>query len=189
MAKSKRLFAGISLPESVGRPIADWSRRVAADWPDAKWMAWEKYHITVCFFGGVAEADVPVLSDALAAAAASSAPLDLRFSRIEFGPPRGRYGTMFWASFEPTPAFAAAVKAVRNAALPFAPSIPEEKAALPHVTLARFRRPAMPGKAGLPQPDMPQPLFRADSLTLFESVAGSGGHEYHVLANYPFGVR
>jgi 2'-5' RNA ligase len=59
----------------------------------------------------------------------------------------------------------------------------DEKPFLPHLTLARFREPVDLGRAGFPELD---PIaFRADAISLFQSVPEPQGNRYQLLGSVP----
>ena len=58
---------------------------------------------------------------------------------------------------------------------------PEERAFLPHVTVARVRRGSRPLRRGLPAPPA-LPAFHWPSLTLYRSQLAPGGARYEALA-------
>ncbi len=175
----KRLFAAIALPPDLAGEIAAEERRLAGGLRGGRWTAEADLHITVCFFGDVEEEDVPALTRVLTAAVSSVPAPQFLFDGFTAAPPGSRRQSMIWAVFDGGEEYAELVRAVRTAAGPFALDMPQEKEAIAHVTMARFRdglaaRPPF-GKAA------PAP-FRAATCDLMESRLTPAGPVYSVLA-------
>lgn len=188
-----RLFLAIEIPQAVRREVA---RRIAGlrdRLPRARWVDPEILHLTLLFFGQVAEAEVPALGTALRAAFARHAPMELRLAGGGTFPPR-RPARVAWVSLETTeamenPDHLAALQADATAAA--AESIgfvPEDRPFHPHVTVARCEpfwprdaaekfAAAFPGAVGQP--------WVADHGVLFESKLSPRGPRYRAVELLP----
>ena len=61
-----RLFVAVPLPDDVRAALADRVRALHADAPAGlRWAAPERWHLTLCFLGEVAEARVPRVTDSI----------------------------------------------------------------------------------------------------------------------------
>ena len=116
--ESKRLFVACDLPPDTAAAIAEWQRTTLA--PRAELRVAPTLHLTLCFLGDVPTARIPALEEALRAV--SFSPL-----RLDVG------GTLMALQAEVSGALAE-----RRLCKP------EKRPFLPHVTVARYRRPGPP---------------------------------------------
>ena len=58
-----RLFVAIRLPEHVVAHVDDALAGARSEHPDLRWVPPERWHLTLAFFGEVAERDVPALRE------------------------------------------------------------------------------------------------------------------------------
>lgn len=185
----RRLFAAIELPPPLIAALDSYGRSEAQHWRGAKWTATDDLHITVGFFGNVADGKIEPMTKALAEVCSRHAAFQIVFQRVELAPP-GRRPTMIWASFLPSGDFDALSADVRAAVVPFAPEMPAAKESRPHVTLARFkdRVAVRPGEKTAPLGADPG-AFIAGRVALFESKLASGGPTYEKIAEFVLGGR
>lgn len=179
-----RLFLALEPPATFRRAIA---RRVAERrdaLPAASWVRESNLHLTLVFLGEVEE---PALADVVAALESAQARAPARaVSPVSAGgfPERGRV-RIVWLGLEPASELGGVAAAFRAAATSAGLGF-DAKPFLPHLTLARCRRP-WPGvwreRLGELVPEEP-PAFVAERATLFSSVLGSGGPAYTPLAEF-----
>ncbi len=135
-----RVFAALELPrenqERLGEVLL--GLEAAAPPRTVHWVRPEAIHLTLKFYGDVAEADRPGIEAALAEAAAGARPLQLSLEGLGVFP-NARRPQVVWTGLggelEPLLALQAAL-AEKSAALGFAP---EARAFVPHLTLGRIR--------------------------------------------------
>lgn len=126
---SLRLFAALALPDDVADRLVALMKGV----PGAKWRPRENLHLTLRFFGDVAEPVADDIDAELSSAAEACAPFEMQLRRAgSFG---GADPHALWIGASETPALAklatACERAARRAKLK-----PEPRAFTPHVTLA-----------------------------------------------------
>ena len=172
-----RLFVALRPPPAMRAALL----HVAAEIPGARWQGDERLHLTLRFIG---EVDRHVAEDVAAALGSVSHPgFALRLDGIGCFERRGRIDNI-WAGVtphEPVRSLHATVtSALRRAGIP-----PEERAFVPHVTLARFTRGPASADA-LPIARLwPQPVeARFDHFLLYESELGAAGPHYSAIARY-----
>lgn len=176
-----RLFAAIALPAearaALRQAVAPWR---AEPWP-VRWVDAESYHVTLQFFGEAPPAVVPALSQALAAAAAGTPPLDLCLTGFGVFPGPGR-ARVLWADLAAPPALELLQHRLVSATAPL--GFADERLRFqPHVTLGRVRANHRLGRAAVDRL-LAQPMehpFVAEEVALFQSRPAPGGARYHVL--------
>jgi RNA 2',3'-cyclic 3'-phosphodiesterase len=167
-----RLFVAIDFPAELKLGLAG----LCAGVPGVKWVAPEKFHLTLRFIGDV--------DDATAAAIAAA------LGRIEM--PRfqltlagvGKFGGhTLWVGVEPNPALLRLQSAIESALQQIAPAV-DPRPFMPHVKLARSRR-----RRGFREFLDEHAGFRAEpfevaEFTLVESHPGKSGSIYELRAHY-----
>ncbi|WP_184028959.1 RNA 2',3'-cyclic phosphodiesterase [Sphingomonas yantingensis] len=173
-----RLFVGLRPPPAIRELLIDTMGGV----PGARWQSDEQLHLTLRFVG---ELDRRTAEDAAhALASIHAAPIELRIDGVGRFDSRGRTNAL-WAGVRPHDAVTALHKKV-DQALVRAGLVPERRAYLPHVTLARMGGGAgaadrwLADHAGLAS----QP-FTLGHFMLFESHLGHGGASYEAVERYP----
>lgn len=147
----------------------------------ARWQDEDQLHLTLRFIG---EVDRHVAEDIAAALGSVSHPgFSLRLDGVGSFDRRGRIDNI-WAGVSPHPPVRSLHAAV-TAALLRAGIAPEERAFVPHITLARFSRGNEPS-GPLPMTRLwPAPVEAGfDHFLLYESTLGSGGPAYSAIARY-----
>jgi 2'-5' RNA ligase len=161
-----RLFAAITLPDSIRSELAALLDRLAArGWP-VRWSRPDGLHLTLKFFGDVAPERLGEIGAALETAAAGTLPIPLSLTEPgAFPNPRHpRVLELLVDRIERA-----------SAALGFAA---EAKVFHPHITLGRVRDGAVLPPGVLKQIPVIEEAFVADHLDLFESRPGAGGARY-----------
>jgi 2'-5' RNA ligase len=171
-----RLFAAITLPDSIRSELAALLDRLAArGWP-VRWSRPDGLHLTLKFFGDVAPERLGEIGAALETAAAGTLPIPL--SLTEPGAfPNPRHPRVLWIGIAADRALELLVDRIEraSAALGFAA---EAKVFHPHITLGRVRDGAVLPPGVLKQIPVIEEAFVADHLDLFESRPGAGGARY-----------
>ena len=174
-----RLFAAIALPPEIGAGLV--SRQEGL--PDARWRPMEAFHITLRFFGDVAENVAADLDAELAMV--TGAPLNLELEGVgAFG--EGHEIHAVWAGVVEDPDLRQLARrceaAARRAGLK-----PDARVYKPHVTLAYLRRPN-PGDVAVwiaANNLLKSPPFRATSFGLYSSWRTAEGSRYRLEREYP----
>lgn len=178
---SLRLFAALDLPDDVAERLLALQKGV----PGAKWRPRENLHLTLRFFGEVAEPVADELDAALEQAAAANSAFDLELKGAgSFG---GGEPHTLWIGAARTAALeklqADCERAARRCGLK-----PEPRKFAPHVTIAYLagapldRVQAFESRLGL----FRARPFRVESLALYSSqVRRNAPSLYRVEAEYP----
>ena len=189
-----RLFVALEPPDPVRRRIAalegELRRAAGRAADDVRWVATDSVHLTLQFLGAVPEERIEAVSEALAAAAASSRPLALEVKGAG-GFPNARRPRVVWAGIAgDVAALAALVEDLgrRLAPLGFPP---EARAFSPHLTLGRARdgrggAPGLGGALARVAADDGVP-WRATDVALVESHLSPKGPRYEVRVRAPLG--
>jgi 2'-5' RNA ligase len=142
----RRLFVALDLPEGALATVRAWQELVFADLPDLRIN--HALHLTLCFLGDTPSGAVPRLTEALATVPFSRC--TLAFGEPIFLPERGKKNVVALPLVDTAqePGGLAAVRELQagvGAALAASGFYQlERRAYLPHVTVARFRRPGHP---------------------------------------------
>ncbi|MBZ9645941.1 RNA 2',3'-cyclic phosphodiesterase [Sphingobium sp. 3R8] len=147
----------------------------------ARWQGDDQLHLTLRFIGEVDRHRANDLADALGAI--RFAPFDVHLSGVGAFDRKGVVDTL-WAGGKPRDPLAALHRKIDRVCVSVG-LLPESRAYLPHVTLARFGR-----AGGLIAPFLARhaaltgALFRVDRFTLFESRLGQQRAIYQAIADY-----
>lgn len=172
-----RLFVALRPPLPMRKALL----AAMGDIPGARWQRDDQLHLTLRFIGDV---DRHVAEDVAAALGTlSHPPLILRLDGIGCFDRRGQIDTI-WAGVTPHDQLRT-LNATVTRALTRSGIAPEQRAFVPHITLARFSRGAFP--AALPMRHLWPPAVEArfDHVLLYESELGSDGASYSVIERYP----
>jgi 2'-5' RNA ligase len=176
-----RLFTAIAIPRDLAEDLVP--RQYAIE--GASWRPVEAFHITLKFFGDVAE---PVAADLDEELARITAPaFDLRLEGAgHFG--EGADIHAVWAGVAAEPALNRLQKA-NEAAARHAGLKPETRLYTPHLTLAYLKRSPVAEVAAWIQGHnlLRSPPFRVDRFGLYSSWRTSEGSAYRLEAEYPLG--
>jgi len=174
-----RLFAAVAVPEPIGEGLARRQRGL----PGARWRPLESLHITLRFFGDMAENRGDDLDAELSVV--GGGPFEVTLAGV------GTFGDgldidAVWAGVEESETLrrlaARCETAARRAGL-----AAETRAWRPHVTLA-YLRGAQPARvAAWVQGHnlLKSPCFRVDAFGLYSSWRGETGSRYRLERTYP----
>jgi len=174
-----RLFVALDLPDSIKSSLDSLMRGLG----DVRWLSDDQLHLTLRFIGEIDNGQAHDIADALSLV--QGRPFDLSLKGIGHFPPRGE-PRVIWTGVERQPELKALKHRIDNA-LRQAGLDRDPKKYVPHVTLARLRRP--PTQAGLATYLMRHSLFRSSSFPvsgfkLFSSWLDGQGADYQVEASY-----
>jgi 2'-5' RNA ligase len=171
---SARLFVAADLPAEARAALAELGRSAAAGDAALRAVGEEALHVTLAFLGhrGLDEIE-PLAKVVRDAAGAVAGPPPLRVGEAVWLSPR-RPSVLAVRLEDPTGALAALQRVVADGAAGAIGFVPERRAFLPHVTVARVRRGHPPRRGGLPQAPALDGLV-AQAVTLYRSHLGGRG--------------
>lgn len=172
-----RLFFGLEIPDAVKELLLAIRQPVSG----ARWQTADQLHLTLAFLGKVEAPQLPAVRDA--ARHLPVTPFDLAISGVGcFGPPDNPKS--LWAGVHPSESVSELHESLhqRLASAGFAP---ETRTYQPHITLARFRKPAG-SVAGLinTHKELTAGAFHVHSIALFESTRGQQGSVYDMVERF-----
>ncbi len=180
-----RTFVAIELDEAVKGPVEALSRRLRVYGAQASWVRPENMHLTLRFFGDIADDQAAQLVEMLAEACKETPPFPLHVRGIGVFP-NARKPSVLWVGVEPFEGgLAQLYAAAENAAR--AIGLPPDKAFHPHVTLARIRdartaRPLMDALDG--EASFDAGAFEVCGMTLLSSELTPKGPIYRVVREF-----
>ena len=179
-----RLFFCVELEEGVKEALAPVAQRLRRALGEGTWVSRENYHLTVRFLGEVPEARVPELLAVGEKAARGNPRFSLNLAVVGGFPNPSRARVLWVGPEKEVPAFRKlwqdVEEAVRVLGFP-----PERDEPLPHVTLARFKKP-QDLRAFVPGPPLAIEVH-GTSLTLMRSELRPEGAKYQPVSRWPLG--
>jgi 2'-5' RNA ligase len=188
-AKEIRAFLALDPPPEVLRGIADIQSALKRNIRGTlSWVRPEGIHLTLKFFGGIAESDVGAVSEVVAGQTAGIRPLRLEAKGLGVFP-NLRRPRVLWIGIGGETARLTALQQAIEEGLEAAGFPREERPFRAHLTLARIKSPQ--GLAGLDgalaaKGAESAGVFTATCLTLFKSELTPKGAIYTVLNHFPF---
>jgi len=173
-----RLFVAMPVPDPARQQILKLLGRLReGGWP-VRWVHNEGLHLTLKFYGEVADERLDVIEEALRYAADKTGALALRLSELGAFPSRTR-PRILWVGIDAPPALELLHDRIERGseAIGFPPEgVPFQ----PHVTLGRVREGQRLPAGGLEDysDGFEQTPFVAQELVLFESLLTTGGPRY-----------
>ncbi|HXW61434.1 MAG TPA: RNA 2',3'-cyclic phosphodiesterase [Candidatus Acidoferrales bacterium] len=181
-----RLFAALDFPEAIRDAIRALVSRLKPLAKDARWVRVEGMHVTLKFIG-YAEPEQREQIVAALALIRSNAPVEMRFRGLGFFPTERR-PRVFWCGIDASPNLAELAAHIERALLPLGVAT-EQRAFVPHLTLARFDSSHGLGEL-VRMSHQIQSLdlgaTREGQFHLFESVLKRSGAEYTKLRSFSF---
>lgn len=173
-----RLFVAIRPPASVRQLLLAAMGGISG----ARWQSDDQLHLTLRFIG---EVDRHLAGDVHAAlGAVHHAPFELALNGIGCFDRRG-FPDAVWAGVTPHEQVKALHRKI-DAALVRVGMPPDERAFLPHITIARLNRSAGPiGNLLEEAGGLSSPVFTVDNFALFESDLTHEAAVYSVVERYP----
>ena len=180
-AGQARLFLALDLPERLRRGLAAWAGEHLQPRPELRPVAPPNLHVTLCFLGWRAEADIESLAH-LARACAAPVP-DLSLVAAEWLPPR-RPRVLAMGLRDGDGALDALQRHLVEILAAEAGYRPEKRPFHPHVTIARVRAGARVSARDRASPPSPPPTgaFAGAALTLYRSRLARSGASYEPVA-------
>jgi 2'-5' RNA ligase len=173
----RRLFVACDLPAEVAAAVGRWQDSELGSRDDLRVV--HTLHLTLCFLGNVAEGRVDDVAAALGALELPALPT--AFTEPLFLPERGAKRVIALHLDDPDGALGETQRWVSEALARLGVYRPERRPFLPHLTVARYRRPGHPfslqnvniGAFGLP------------SVILYASLLERAGAVHTPLASFP----
>ena len=174
-----RTFVAVELPEGFKDEVAGMARQLSAV-VDARYAPRANYHITLAFLGDITEVQLRGVIDVVEAAARGLQAFSLRPDGIgKFGK---SHNATLWMGIVKVPELMSLAENVREGVRAEGIAL-DDKAFLPHITLARH--------ATIPNTELPQLLFPQDAtahkVTIFKSTLLKTGAEYKPLHTVELG--
>lgn len=173
-----RLFAALPIPDTIGHVL----RGVQHGVPGAHWRPVENFHITLCFYGEIADPlMIAELEDELSRIEAPALCLRLDQAGV-FG---GKEPRALWMGIADNPALKALAEDTRRAAQRLGLKM-EHKRYIPHITLAYCRGTTDADAARYLErlSGLCTPEFEVSHFTLYRSKLGTGPAHYIPKAHY-----
>jgi 2'-5' RNA ligase len=189
-----RLFVALEIPSDVRDNLAAFlkdMRKLSEELPEkgVRWVRPENLHMTLKFIGEVADAKLEGIRAALATVR-GAAPLEIQIRGMGFFPD-GERPTVLWTGLDAAANLASLAGAMDRATATQGIK-KENRAFLPHLTLARFAPPGIQSRlrAAIQQNgDRKFGAFEAREFHLIESKLKPTGAEYTSLASFPIALE
>lgn len=184
-----RAFIALVLPDAARDALERLQQELRASRADVKWVEPDNLHVTLKFLGEISEAERQALERMLRQLATSMEPFALGLSGVGAFPSVSAPRVIWVGLGEGVEAAAHLAQAIEREGA----SIPlprEDRPFSAHVTLGRVRSPR--GRqvlvVALKQSRwQPPSAWQVNAVTFYQSVLGSGGPQYTVLADIPLG--
>lgn len=181
-----RLFVAIPLPSKWVEALALVGSK--SRYPrEVRFLPAENLHVTACFIGAVAKEQVIEVTEKLVSLCARLLPFALTFEEVRPAPNRNR-PKMVWAVFVRHPQFESLVSSLQMDLRPFIAKQEDRPDPIPHITLARIKRPVREETLSLFVPSTPEELS-VDRVELWESFLSSSGAAYMKRAEFSLGTK
>jgi len=187
--ESLRAFLAIEPPETVRQAMASLQSRLKYSLSGAiSWVRPEGIHLTLKFFGNIAQTDIVRISAAVGPVAARFAPLNLEVRRLGLFPD-SRRPRVLWLGLEGDLSALKALQKDCDGELTHYGFSREDREFRAHLTLARIK--STKGLSGLDRlltkgETYEAGRFQASGMTLFRSQLTPQGAIYSELGAYPF---
>lgn len=181
-----RVFVALEIPSTVRENLAGFLKPLRALSPQPRWVRVENLHVTLKFLGEVPSPKLDAIRRALAAVRSDRA-VTIDFRGLGFFP-NEKHPRVFWAGIEASPNLKTLAldidRATEKLGFPT-----EARPFSPHLTLARFQPPGLPGKLSTVIQENAAREFgslRTHQFHLIESKLKTSGAEYTTLESFPF---
>lgn len=186
-----RAFLGVELDAATRSELVEVCRYIRHEvpaWRGAKWVSSVNLHLTLSFIGDIDSGSLDALAAPLRSAIAECGPFSLPCITLPDPVPSERRARMLWARYaDPDSRCEELVRAIDDVLGAFGIA-GEEREFVPHVTLARARRPAPFGSVDR-SPASRMPNLSVAEVTLFSSMLTRSGPIYEQLDHFRLGPR
>jgi 2'-5' RNA ligase len=178
-----RVFVGVRLPADLVEEFVALQRGLDG-LGTIKWVEPLNLHLTLKFLGAVPAADLPLIRDGLATAAADAGPARLSVRRVTAFPGERAARILVVEMADPGDALAR-LHALIERHLTRAGLPPEERPFRVHLTLGRIKRGKLDARAALARLSPPETEWSVEAFELIESRLGPGGPTYATIETFP----
>ena len=184
---AQRLFLAIDIPNAIREHIAQFQNEFKSLGLEASWVRPANFHLTLKFLGNTHPRNLPEIENQMHRATETVAPLSLSVGRLGVFPNPNR-PRVLWVGIENPGGALAALQQDIEQRMEAAGFAPNDKPAVPHLTLARIK--SAKGTRQLKEklrtaPDISSEPFRADCVQLIRSELGRKGASYTILKEFP----
>lgn len=178
-----RLFIAINLPEKIKNRLLSFQDK----WPElpARWAKKENLHITLLFLGVINEENIPAVLEVTEKTAKKYPPINLKLTKISYGPPQKIPPRMVWISVEKNGILKKLRKEIEQQLTDKGVHFQmEDREFNPHITFARIKSFELRNMDPEEAPQINESVcfdFEAKTIELMESRMKKSGAEYDVL--------
>jgi 2'-5' RNA ligase len=183
-AKPLRLFVAIEIPADVKAAAAAAVEPWRREYPKARWVPPENWHVTLKFLGPTWPRLVTWIEETIGATAATADPFETRVTGLGAFPGSNR-ARVVWVGLDDAGGAMAALSAALDAALA-EEFEPEKRAFRAHLTVARSEPPLRLPEAFV-ETVLESDPFRVDRLILFRSHLRRPAPRYEPMRAYGLG--
>lgn len=177
-----RLFIAVDLPEELQDQIFEQLKSIRDAQNSLRWVPCRNLHLTVKFLGDTEESKIKAIEKALVSALEFQKPFTISFSHLG-GFPNLTRCRVFWLGIKSGAIELISLKERIDQALVPAGCSKEPKSFVPHLTIARSKRPE--GVRLAPR-EFSTISYVAHSVRLFESHLTSSGSIYRSRVHFSF---
>lgn len=184
-----RAFIGIALPDAVREALAVLQRELAQSGADVKWVERDNLHVTLKFLGEISAPQRGAIEALLLRVASEEGPFALSLAGVGAFPSMTAPRVLWVGAAEGRERVVRLAEAIERegAAIPLPR---EDRPYAAHVTFGRVRSGRHLGELAQRLQQcawQPQGPWRVTSVTLYQSILGSAGPRYTVLADVSLG--
>ncbi len=194
LSRRRRIFLAVWPDETVVRAVSDAvakARQSVSDDPATssafRWLKQEAWHLTVVFVGAVDEPGLEDLKAAAEAAARLHQPFEISISGAGAFPGIRNPRVLWVGIHSEGKAFEALTREVRESVARVVP-LKRESEHIPHLTVARVRRPVDVGTVVAALSEAPHAAMTVSRVALVESVLDPSGATYTTLEEFSLGT-
>ena len=183
-----RLFIALEIPAAVRENLAAVQNKLPITEAGIRWVRPENFHVTLKFIGEISREKLEVIADELKSVRADG-PVELRIRGLGYAW-KAKGAGVFWATIEASDSLKTLAGQIDRCLEPLGVTA-EDRAFLPHLTLARFKhRRVLPAIRAMidENEDRDFGSGRAEEFHLMESKLGPAGSKYSTVASFPFGM-
>lgn len=183
MIKSlKRLFIAIPVPKEWKQSLINIYKK-NKKLKDVNWVPDEQYHITATFIGEIEEQKIQNLIETVQKGIQEVRPFELSLETITVAP-NERQSKMLWAKLKPSKEYQEISKLIRQHVSDEFQIKEEQRESIPHITLARFRKPVAPFMLELNE-QLPAERLEVMHVEIWESDLQNKNERYKRIVAIP----
>jgi len=180
-----RLFSAVAISPGTQHEISRIEAALSERVEVKRWQPVVNMHITLHFFGEVAEESVPDLAERLSDASHVITPFQLQLGSLGAFPKRGQ-PRVLWLGVEDLTQSLHALERTMRAAIEDLGLLQETRPYSPHITLARDPKGFARVSELVDVAEVDPATWRVDHAALYRSVLTPQGAQYSVLHRFPF---